>query len=175
VELAPTKRLLKKQGKRDPSELVHCGANIQSRRRTVQHRTLIMKTKLSIVGVVAGLILSAVPVWAHHAFAAEYDQKKPIKLQGKVTSMEWINPHSWIHLDVVGPDGKVVNWMVEGGSPNIMIRRGFTKKSLEVGTELVVEGYLAKNGDNKANGGVITFVDGRKLFVGGSNPDDPGK
>ena len=87
--------------------------------------------------------------------------------------MEWINPHSWIHMDVVGPDGKVVSWMIEGGSPNIIVRRGFTKKSLEPGTEIIVEGYLAKNGQAKANGGIITFKDGRKLFVGGSNPDNP--
>jgi hypothetical protein len=87
--------------------------------------------------------------------------------------MEWINPHSWIHIDVVGADGKVTNWMVEGGSPNIMIRRGFTKRSLENGTELVIDGYRAKNGEYKANGSSITFRDGKKLFVG-SNPDDPG-
>ena len=130
-----------------------------------------MRKLLSITG--AALLWGAVPVSAHHAFAAEYDQNKPIKLQGKVTMMEWINPHSWIHMDVVGADGKTVNWMIEGGSPNIIIRRGFTKKSLEVGTEIVVEGYLAKNGQPKANGGIITFPDGRKLFVGGSNPDNP--
>src|SRR5207244_3892647 len=108
----------------------------------------------------------------HHAFAAEYNDKKPVKLQGKVTSMEWINPHAWIHLDVTGADGKVEQWMVECGSPNIMLRRGFSKRSLEVGTELTVSGYQAKNGENKANGSSVTFKDGRKLFVGGSNPDD---
>ena len=124
--------------------------------------------------ILAGLGLAALPMWAHHAFQAEYDDKKPVHLVGKVTEMEWINPHSWIHVDVTGPDGKVTNWMVECGSPNIMLRRGFTKRSLEAGTELVIDGYQAKSGDNKANGGSITFKDGRRLFVGGSNPDDPG-
>jgi hypothetical protein len=133
-----------------------------------------MKAKTSVVVAMAGLLLAVAPALAHHSFAAEYDQKKPVHLTGKVTSMEWINPHSWIHIDVVGEDGKVTNWMVEGGSPNIMIRRGFTKRSLENGTELIIEGYQAKNGEYKANGSSITFKDGKKLFVGGSNPDDPG-
>jgi hypothetical protein len=133
-----------------------------------------MRTKLAVVIGSALLLVAVAPVWAHHAFQAEYDDKKPIHLVGKVTEMEWINPHSWIHIDVVGPDGKVTNWMVECGSPNIMLRRGFTKRSLEVGTDLDIRGYQAKSGEFKANGGSITFKDGRRLFVGGSNPDDPG-
>jgi uncharacterized protein DUF6152 len=131
-----------------------------------------MRIKLS-VGAVVSLLAVAAPVWAHHAFAAEFDIDKPVKLQGTVTRMEWINPHSWIHLDVKGPDGKVTSWMVEGGSPNIMLRRGFTKKSLEAGSEILVEGYRAKNGENMANGANITFKDGRRLFVGGSSPEEP--
>ena len=119
-----------------------------------------------------GMLLAAMPSWAHHSFAAEFDIKKPVTLRGKVTQMEWINPHAWIHLDAVGPDGKVVSWMVEGGTPNILLRRGFTKKSLEVGTEIVVEGYQAKNGENRANGSNITFKDGKRLFLGGSNPNE---
>jgi hypothetical protein len=95
-----------------------------------------------------------------------------VKLQGTVTSMEWINPHSWIHMDVKGPDGKVVNWMIEGGSPNILLRRGFTKKSLEPGTVIVVDGYQAKSGETRANGANITFTDGKRLFLGGSNPNE---
>jgi hypothetical protein len=130
-----------------------------------------MRAKLSLL-LALGAALAAVPVWAHHSFAAEFDIKKPVTLRGKVTQMEWINPHAWIHLDVVGPDGKVVSWMVEGGTPNILLRRGFTKKSLEVGTEIVVEGYQAKNGENRANGSNITFADGKRLFLGGSNPNE---
>ena len=129
--------------------------------------------KLSILSIFIGLALTPPPVPAHHAFAAEFDINHPVRLQGKVSMMEWINPHAWIHVDVMGPDGKVVAWMVEGGSPNILLRRGFTKQSLLPGTEVVVEGYRAKNGENRANGSNITFKDGRRLFLGGSNPDDP--
>ena len=133
-----------------------------------------MRTRGSVLAVLAGLLGAAAPVWAHHAFAAEFDIKKPVKLEGKVTTMEWTNPHAWIHIDVTGPDGRVTSWMVECGSPNVMLRRGFTKRSLEAGTELTVEGYQAKNGEFRANGSSVTFKDGKRIFVGGSNPDDLG-
>jgi hypothetical protein len=131
-----------------------------------------MQIKLS-AALTLGLVLTGIPVFAHHAFEAEFDQNKPVILVGKVTGMEWINPHSWIHVDVTDASGTTTNWMIECGSPNIMLRRGFTKRSLEVGTEISVKGYQAKNGTNRANGSSITFKDGKKLFVGGSNPDIP--
>lgn len=133
--------------------------------------TLIRKQIVIAVGMIS--LAAAVPAVAHHAFAAEFDINQPVRLQGKVSRMEWINPHAWIHVDVAGPDGKVVTWMVEGGSPNILLRRGFTKESLLPGTEISVEGYRAKHGGNMANGSNITFKDGKRLFLGGSNPDDP--
>ena len=131
-----------------------------------------MRIRLAVVMTGAALLLAAVPVWAHHAFAAEFDAKKPVKLEGKVTKMEWINPHAWIHIDVKNPDGTVTNWMVEGGTPNTLLRRGFTKDSLAVGTEIVVDGYQSKDGSNRANGRDITFTDGRKLFLGSNNPGE---
>ena len=107
--------------------------------------------------------------WAHHAFNAEFDGSKPIKLRGVVTRMEWINPHAWIHIDVKDETGKVTSWMVECGSPNTLLRRGMNKSSVTPGMEIMVDGYLAKDGTNRANGRDVTFVDGKKLFLGSSN------
>jgi hypothetical protein len=114
--------------------------------------------------------LAVMPLLAHHSFNAEFDDKKPLKLQGTVTEWEMINPHSWIHIDVKNPDGTVTNWMIEGGSPNVLLRFGFTTHSLEVGTEIVVEGYQAKDKSNRAVGAKLTMPDGRRLFLGGSAP-----
>jgi Family of unknown function (DUF6152) len=125
--------------------------------------------------LVTGCLLAAAPAWAHHSLAAEFDAGKPIKLRGTVTKVEFINPHSWIHIDVTGSDGKVVNWGVEGGSPNALLRLGFTKSSLPVGTEIVVDGYQAKDSSSRAVGKDLTFADGRRLFLGGSAPGASGE
>jgi len=132
-----------------------------------------MRTRLLILTTVVGLLMSTGSAWAHHAFAAEFDAGKPIKFRGTVTKMEWINPHAWIHIDVKGDDGKVTPWMIEAAAPNALLRRGWTKNSLAAGTEILVEGYQAKDGANRANGSIITFTDGKKLFVG-SSAGDPG-
>jgi hypothetical protein len=134
-------------------------------------RSLMCLGALWVLGVVP-------PVLAHHAFSAEFDASKPIKLQGTVTEMEWINPHAWVHVDVKTPDGKVESWMIEGGTPNTLFRRGFTKDALAVGTQIVVDGYQAKDGSLRANGRDVTFADGRKLFMGSTGtgaPDDKEK
>ena len=134
-----------------------------------------MRSKLFSVVAGAAFVVTAaaVPVIAHHSFAAEFDAKKPVKLRGTVTKMEWINPHSWIHMDVKNPDGTVTKWMVEGGAPNALLRRGWNKNSLLPGTEILVEGFQAKDGANRANGRDITFKDGKKLFVGSSGTGAP--
>lgn len=125
--------------------------------------------------ILAGMLVMA-PLYGHHAFSAEFDSKKPLKMTGVVTKVEFINPHSWIHIDVKDEAGNVTNWMIEGGSPNTLFRRGINKDSLPKGTVVVVDGYQAKDGSNRANGRDVTLQDGRKLFLGGSGAtEQPGQ
>jgi hypothetical protein len=132
-----------------------------------------MRLNRVLVAASAALLLAGSTVSAHHSFAAEFDSNKPIQLRGTVARVEWINPHTWIHIDVKEADGTTVRWMIEGGTPNTLLRRGLTKASLPEGTEIVVDGYRAKNGSNRANGRDVTFPDGRKLFMGSSGTGAP--
>lgn len=133
-----------------------------------------MKTKLFLALAGAGVLVAAsVPVVAHHAFGAEFDANRPVLLKGKVTKVEWVNPHAWIHLAVAKADGTTEDWMVEGGTPNTLLRRGIDRNSLKVGTDIVVDGYQSKDRSNRANGRDVTFPDGKKLFMGSSGTGAP--
>jgi len=133
-----------------------------------------MKTPmLALLVVVTLAAVTNVPLAAHHSFAAEFDAKQPALFRGTVTKMEWINPHVWIHMNVTQPNGKTEAWMVEGGAPTVLFRRGFSKTSLQAGTQIVVDGYRAKDGTNKMNAREITFADGRRLFAGSEGTGAP--
>ena len=121
----------------------------------------------------AAMFIASPTVRAHHAFAAEFDAAQPITLRGTVTRVEWINPHTWIHITVKEADGKSTEWMIEGGTPNTLLRRGVDKNSIPAGTEIIVDGYRAKNGSNRANGRDLTLPSGKKLFVGSSGTGAP--
>jgi hypothetical protein len=126
---------------------------------------------LALIGAaVFGLSATAA---AHHAFSAEFDATKPVKFVGTVTKMLWVNPHAWIYVDVKKPDGSVDEWMVEAGTPNTLLRRGFTKESLQPGTEIVVDGYQSKDGSRRANGRDVTLPNGQTLFLGSSGTGAP--
>ena len=131
-------------------------------------RQLLAIVLLSFVGAA-----TATPLSGHHAFAAEFDAKKPVRFEATVTRMQWTNPHVWIHVDVKKPNGTVEKWAFEAGTPNVLFRRGFTKNSLLPGTKIVVDGYQAKDGSRRANGRDITFPDGKKLFLGSSGTGAP--
>ena len=124
-----------------------------------------MRTKLTVAAAAAGFLLASASVWAHHAFSAEFDVNKPLTLKGTFTKWEMVNPHSWFHVDVKDPSGKVTEWMVEGGSPNTLIRLGVTKYTVKVGTELTIEGYQAKEASNKMVGRNFVLPDGTRLFL----------
>lgn len=132
-----------------------------------------MRNKIAAVALGALLTTAAAPTLAHHSFAAEFDANQPVQLEGTVTKMDWINPHSWIHVDVTTASGEVQKWMIEGGAPNALLRRGWNRNSLPVGTKIMVQGFRAKDGSFRANGRDITFADGRKLFVGSSGIGAP--
>jgi hypothetical protein len=135
-----------------------------------------MKRIEFIAAAAAGLVMAAIPVVAHHSFAAEFDQKKPVKLKGTVAKVDMVNPHSWIHIDVPNPDGTTTRWMVEGGSPNALVRNGFTKNTLPKGTEVIFEGFQAKDGSFRANGRDITVPGGKTVSLGtsrGETADQP--
>ena len=144
-----------------------------------------MRSKLMVMGACAALtVVVAVPVVAHHAFPAEFDANRPVLLRGKIVKVELVNPHAWIHIQVPKEGGGTEEWMVEGGSPNTLLRLGVTKATLPIGTEVIVDGYQAKDRSNRANGRDITLPDGRKLFLGSSanaegapsaKPSEPGK
>jgi Family of unknown function (DUF6152) len=133
-----------------------------------------MRMKLAIICITSlattGWVSSAS---AHHAFAAEFDANKPVTFKGTITKMEWVNPHTWLHVNVKQPDGKAESWAIEAGTPNVLFRRGFTKDSLLPGTEIVVDGYQSKDGSHRANGRDLTLPDGRKLFLGSSGTGAP--
>lgn len=132
-----------------------------------------MQTKF-FISIMGAFAFAAAPLAAHHAFGGEFDANRPVILKGKVVKMEWVNPHSWIHVEITKPDGAKEVWMVEGGSPNSLFRRGFTKESLPAGTEIVVDGYQSRDHTLlRANGRNVTFPDGRKLFLGSSGPGAP--
>ena len=133
-----------------------------------------MKVRGLLLAAGTGLsLVAAAPVAAHHSFAAAFDAKAPVTLHGTVKQMDWVNPHSWIHLEVKNPDGTVSTWMIEGGTPNTLLRRGFTKNSLKPGTELTVEGYRAKDGASRANGRDLVLPDGKRLFLGSEGTGAP--
>ena len=132
-----------------------------------------MRHHRTVIVIAAALLLTGVTMSAHHSFAAEFDSNKPIQLRGTVVRVEWINPHTWIHIDVKDANGKTERWMIDGGTPNTLRRQGLPRASLPEGTEILVDGYRAKNGSNRANGRDLTFVDGRKLFMGSSGTGAP--
>ena len=124
-----------------------------------------------IVGILS--ILTVMPVRAHHAFSSEFDADKPVNLSGAVSKLEWVNPHAWIHIDVTGEDGKVETWMIETGSPNVLLRRGFNKSMVQIGTIIRIKGFAAKGGSHKANGGEMTLPDGKVLLIGSTGTGAP--
>jgi hypothetical protein len=147
-----------------PTDLCRCGQTLEVN---------LMRAKLSVTVLVFGSLLSAVPLLAHHAFAAEFDEHQPVTLRGTLARFEWVNPHGWLYVDVKEPDGQVVTWAIEAGAPNALLKRGLRKADFPAGVEVVISGYRAKNGTRTANGRSVTFADGRNFFMGSSGTGAP--
>jgi hypothetical protein len=151
---------------------VHCESSAE-RREFIDAEDEFMRVARSVaIGCLAGM-MAVTPLAAHHSFAAEFDEHKPVTLKGILTRMEWANPHGWFYMDVTGPDGKVVNWAIEAGAPNALLRSGLRKTDFQPGLPLVVTGFLAKNGTPTANGRTVKFPDGREFFAGSSGNGAP--
>jgi hypothetical protein len=133
----------------------------------------VMRGRLWMAVIGIGVLAGSMPLVAHHAFSAEFDANKPLKLRGSVTKVELINPHAWIHIAVKQPDGTVQNWAIEGGTPNTLQRRGITRDTIKIGTEILVDGYQSKDGSMRANGRNMTLADGKTLFMGSSGTGAP--
>lgn len=132
-----------------------------------------LRKKIAVFIVALGLAIGGIQTLAHHAFSAEFDAERPVHLEGTVIKVEWINPHAWVHLRVTKDDGSTEDWMVEGGTPNVLARRGVNRDSLELGTVIIIDGYQAKDGTLKANGRDLVLQDGTKLFLGSSGTGAP--
>ena len=138
-----------------------------------QYLTSKAAVRTGVIGVAMAAVAGATPTLAHHAFGAEFDPNRPLILRGPVVRVEWVNPHTWIHMEITKEDGSTEVWMVEGGTPNTLLRNGLTRESLTPGTEIVVDGYQSKDRSNRANGRDVTFTDGRKIFMGSSGTGAP--
>lgn len=134
-------------------------------------KTVAAKSAVALAAIALGAL--SAPAVAHHSFAAEFDANDPVELKGTITKMEWINPHSWLHIDVKNPDGTTTPWMIEGATPNTLLRRGFTRDNVKAGTEITIVGYRAKNGANRANGRDLVLADGSRLFMGSPGTGAP--
>ncbi|MDG2176411.1 MAG: DUF6152 family protein [Gammaproteobacteria bacterium] len=131
------------------------------------------KKWLAGLSLLLGMLVTSLPMSAHHAFSAEFDATKPVRIEGKINRMEWINPHSWLHVDVTNEEGGVDTWMVEAGPAGVLVRRGWNRNSIVAGTEVVVEGYQARDGSNRVNGRDVTLPNGERLFAGSEGPGAP--